>query len=63
MEDLNERADEVTLDDPENQIATVESFAKQLVSIKVNMVENRKNINSAVGEVNKLYSEMSRLIA
>ena len=27
------------------------------------MVENRKNINSAVGEVNKLYSEMSQLIA
>ena len=43
-------------------MATIDSFAWQMVGIKHSMVENRKNINSAVGEVNKLYSDMSNLI-
>ena len=63
MNDIAERVDEVEVEEPEEQVATIDSFAKQLVTVKQVMVDNRKNINTAVSEVNSLYSDMAKLIS
>ena len=63
MNDIAARADEVEVEEPEEQVATIDSFAKQLVTVKQVMVDNRKNINTAVSEVNSLYSDMAQLIS
>ena len=63
MNDIAARADEVEVEEPEEQVATIDSFAKQLVTVKQVMVDNRKNINTAVSEVNSLYSDMAKLIS
>ena len=63
MNEIAGRVEEIELDEPDAQVATIDSFAKQLVTVKQTMVDNRKNINAAVSEVNSLYSDMTKLIS
>ena len=62
MEDLTGWHEGDEPESPAEQVAPVDSFAKDLAAVKRSMVDNRRNINSAVSEVTKMYSDMSSLI-